>query len=79
MWVTLSGLIFNITREDVEKKLRGIEPEEGRAKYFVEIGGKKYSVKQALNQTLNFARVAITSQQAFAILHKLGLKITETS
>ncbi len=79
MRVTLSGLVFNITKEDVGKKLRGIQPEEGRAKYFAEVGGKKYPVKQVISQTLNLARVAITSQQAFAILRKLGFEITERS
>jgi len=35
------GLIYNITKGGVEKKLKHIEAEKGRAKYFAEIGGKK--------------------------------------
>ena len=79
MRTAILGKSYKITKADIEQNLRGIEPEEGKAKYFVEIGGKKYPIKQALSQTLNLARVAFTSQQAFGILTKLGLKITETS
>jgi len=77
MRVTLSGTVFEITRKAIEKKLRGIEPEEGRAKYFIDIGGKNYPIKQTLSQTLNLPGVAFSSHQAFAILQKLGFKIIE--
>ena len=79
MRTTILGRSYNITKADIEQNLRDIEPEEGKAKYFVEIGGKKYPIKQALSQTLNLAKVAFTSQQAFGILHKLGFKIAERS
>ncbi len=79
MRTTILGKFYNITKEKVEENLRDIEPEEGKAKYFVEIGGKKYPVKQVISQTLNVAKVAFTSQQAFGILHKLGFEITERS
>ena len=39
--IALSRVVFNIGGRDVEKKLERIEAEKGRAKYFVEIGGKK--------------------------------------
>ena len=52
MRVTLSSTVFEITRKDIEKKLRGIEPEEGRAKYFIEIGEKNYPIKQPLSKKL---------------------------
>ena len=39
--ITLSHVVFNISGRVVEKKLEHIEAEKGRAKYFVEIGGKK--------------------------------------
>ena len=43
------GFTYNITKGGVEKKLRGIEPQEGLAKYFVEVRGKKVS-HQASNK-----------------------------
>ena len=79
MRITLSGTVFNITRKDIEKRLKDIEPEEGRAKYFIDIGGKNYPIKQTLSQTLNLPGVAFSSHQAFAILQKLGYKIIEKS
>jgi len=79
MRITLSGTVFHITRKDIEKKLKGIEPEEGRAKYFIDIGGKNYPIKQALSQTLNLPGIAFSSHQAFAILQKLGFEIIEKS
>ena len=78
MRVVIRGYVYNITKADIEQSLRDIEPEEGKAKYFVEIGGKKYPIKQALSQTLNLAKVAFTPQDAFTILNRLGFKITET-
>ena len=78
MRTTILGKFYNITKADIEQSLRDIEPEEGRAKYFVEIGGKKYPIKQALSQTLNLSKATFTTQHAFDILTRLGFKITGT-
>jgi len=78
MRITIRGKIYSIGREEVEEKLRAVEPEEERrARYFVEIGGKKFPIKQVLNQTLNLPKLAFTSQDAFIVLEKLGFKIVE--
>ena len=77
MKVVIRNKIYNITEEDVKESLEGVEPEEGKAKYFVEIGGKKYPIKQALSRSLNLSKAMFTTQHAFDILTKLGLKITE--
>jgi len=79
MKVTIRGKFYNITKEKVEENLRGIEPEEGKAKYFVEIGGKEFPIKQVLSRTLNLSKAIFNTQHAFDILTRLGLKITETS
>jgi len=72
------SLTYNITKEGVEKKLRGIEPQEGLAKYFVELEEKKYVIKQVISQILNFAKTAFTTEQVYVILYKLGFEIRET-
>ena len=77
MRVIIRGRPYNITKEDVEEKLKDIEPEEGRAKYFVEIGGKEFPIKQVLTQTLGLSKLAFTSQDAFIVLDKLGFEIVE--
>ncbi len=79
MKVVIRGKFYNITKEKVEENLRGIEPEEGKTKYFVEIGGTKFPIKQVLSRTLNLSKATFTTQHAFDILTRLGLKITETS
>ena len=46
MRITIKGKAYNIIKEDVEKKLSGIQPEKDeRAKYFAEIGGKRFPIK----------------------------------
>jgi len=48
------SLTYNITKEGVERKLRGIEPQEGLAKYFVEVKGKKVSHQASNKPNLKF-------------------------
>lgn len=80
MRITIRGKTYSVSKEEVEEKLRAVEPEEERgARYFVEIGGKKFPIKQVLSQTLNLRKLAFTSQDAFIVLEKLGFKITERS
>ena len=63
------SLTYNITKEGAERKLRGIEPQEGLAKEFVEVRGKKYLIKQVISQILNFAKSAFTTEQACVTLY----------
>ena len=78
MRATIKGKAYHISKENVEKKLSGIQPEEDeRAKYFAEIGGKRFSIKQALSQTINLPKLGFTSQDAFTILQRLGFEITK--
>lgn len=80
MQVILRGRAYDITREDIEAKLRAIPPEVGgKVKYFAEIGGKQFPVKQVLGQVLNLPRAGFTSQDAYGILQRLGFEITEKS
>ena len=77
MRVTIRNKIYDIDKEDVEKKLTAVEPQEGRARYFVEIRGKQFPIKQALSEALDLLRPAFTTQEAFTILQRLGFEITE--
>ena len=77
MKVTIRDKSYNITKENVKESLEGIEPEEGKAKYFLEIKGKKFLIKQALSRALKLPKPIFTTQHAFDIFTKLGLKITE--
>ena len=48
------SLTCNITKEGVERKLRCIGPQEGLAKYFVEVKGKKVSHQASNKPNLKF-------------------------
>jgi len=48
------SLAYNISKEGVEKKLRGIELQEGLAKYFVEVRGKKVPHQASNKPNLKF-------------------------
>ena len=78
MRVILRGKTYDITREDIEAKLRAISPKvEAKVKYFVEIGGKQFPVKQVIGEVLNLPRAGFASQDAYNILQRLGFEITE--
>jgi 5-methylcytosine-specific restriction protein B len=73
---TIGGQEFSLSREDVERKLKGQEPEEVR-KVFVEVSGKKFPVKQALVASAGLMRSGFTTQDAIRVLRKLGFKLGE--
>lgn len=73
---TIGGQEFSLSAEDVEKKLKGVQPEEIQ-KVFVEVGGKRYPVKQALGVAAGLIRSGFTTQDALRILRKLGFKLGE--
>ena len=80
MRIILRGKAYDITRQDIEAKLRAISPEVGgKVKYFVKIGGKQFPVKQVLSQVLNLPRAGFTTPDAYSILQRLGFEITEKS
>ena len=81
MKFVLNGNIYNITKEEVENCMRGVEPERGY-RHFVEVNEQPYPVKQVLlealksqDQTTNI--LDFTSQQARSILGRLGFRLTE--
>lgn len=79
MKVVIRDKFYTITKEKVEESLRAIEPEEGKVKYFVEIEGTEFPIKQVLSRTLSISKATFTTQHAFDILTRLGFKITEAS
>ena len=73
---TIGGQEFALGREDVEKKLRGVEP-EGIQKVYVEVNERRYPVKQALAVAAGLIRSGFTTQDALRVLRKLGFKLGE--
>jgi len=70
----LRGRDFDLSREEVEKGMRGVEPEPIR-KYYVEINGRRYPIKQVIAVCLGLDPIRFTSADAYRILSGLGFEI----
>jgi hypothetical protein len=70
----LKGKVYNLTREEVEAKMEGIEPELAR-KYIIMVKGKEYPPKQVLAEMLGLGRVEFTTMDAANILRRLGFRL----
>jgi len=74
MEFTLRGNIYNLTRQDVEKAMNGVPPEQ-IIKYYVEVNSEKYPPKQVLAKSLGLGRVEFTTMDASNILRRLDFKL----
>ena len=80
MRVIIKGKTYKDNKEDVEKKLKGIQPEiDEKIKYFVEIEEKQFPIKQVVSEGLGLLKPAFITQEAFAILQRLGFEIIKRS
>jgi len=70
----LKGKAYNLTKQDVVKKMQGISPEEIR-KYYIVVNGKKYPPKQVLGELLRLGRVEFTTMDASNVLRRLDFKL----
>lgn len=76
MIFNLRGKSFNLEKDEVIKVMKGIEPEQ-IDKYYVEIHGREYPIKQVVGQAFRIPRISFTSMDAYNILHRLGFEIKE--
>ena len=71
---TVGGVEFFLSKADVEQKLQGVGPENIR-EVSVEIGGRRYPVKQALAEATGLLRGNFTSHDAMRVFRKLSLPV----
>jgi hypothetical protein len=70
----LRGRTFEKSKDDFAKAAKSLTP--GRIqKYSVVVGGKRYPIRQVVAAVTNLPAIAITSQDAFRILEKLGFSV----
>ena len=74
MRFVIRGREYEITKEEILERMRGVEPKEIR-KYYVEVNGREYPIKQVISETLNVEPIAFTSMDAFGILSRLGFDV----
>ena len=79
MRFTLRGTPFSITPGDVLRVTRDAEPNpiDGRNKYFVDLHGRHFPIKQVLRLVSGLPPVGFTAQDAHRILARLGFDIYE--
>jgi hypothetical protein len=72
----LGGVPYPIDRKSFEQRLAKAQP-EAIHKYFVEIGGRKFPVKQAVSVGLSAPRASFGTEAAIHALTRLGFKTQE--
>lgn len=70
---TLGGKRFRTSTSEVTERLAASQPEPIR-KYFVEVAGRRFPVKQAVAEGLGIDRAGFTSQDAYRVLRVLGFE-----
>ena len=75
----LRGAALSITSADILKATRDVPPTpiDGRNKYFVELHGRRFPIKQVLRLVTGLPSVGFTAQDAHRILSRLGFDIFE--
>jgi hypothetical protein len=76
--VQIAGHIFELHEPDVSRLVSRTEPAEIRD-HFVEIGGRRYPVKQAIAAVTGLDLSDFTSQHARSALRRLGLPVGRLS
>jgi hypothetical protein len=69
--IRLGGIEYPLDRKSFEARLTSVQP-EAIHKYFVEIGGRKFPVKQAVSVGLDAPRAGFRTDAAIRALTKLG-------
>ena len=79
MVFAIRGKQFNIEKDDIINVVKGVEPEPltGKRKYYVEINGRRYPIKQVISLVTGLPRIAFTAMDAYRILTKLGFEVKE--
>ena len=76
MKVRFAGKKYEVDRQAIEKGLQGAEPENGR-RFFIEIGGTLYPVKQAIGAAIGRPMVEIGTNVCYSTLRKLGFEVID--
>lgn len=75
----LRGAALSITPADILRATRGVSPTaiDGRNKYFLEVHGRRFPIKQVVRLVTGLPSIGFTAQDAHRILTRLGFDISE--
>jgi hypothetical protein len=73
------GRRVELSKEKVVEVLRGLQPEplRGRARYYVELDGRKYPVKQVMAAVTGLSKESLSTEQAVKVLKALGFEVKD--
>jgi hypothetical protein len=79
MEFTIGKKKVELTKERVVEVLKGLQPEplRGRARYYVELDGKKYPVKQVMAAVTGLSKESLSTEQAVKVLRALGFEVKD--
>ncbi len=72
----VGGRNFNLTRQEVEARMKGEEPELIQ-KHMVEVNGQMFPPKQVLGHVTGWARTSFTTMEAQRVLTRIGFDCAE--
>jgi hypothetical protein len=72
----VGGRDFNLTKQEVEARMKGEEPELIR-KHMVEVNGQMFPPKQVLGYVTGWARTSFTTMEAQRVLTRIGFACAE--
>ena len=74
----VGGRDFNLTKQEVEVRMRGEEPELIQ-KHTVEVNGQVFPPKQVLAHVTGWARTSFTTMEAQRVLTRIGFVCAEAA
>ena len=74
MLVKIGGEQFDLTKDEVVRKIKGDNPEPIQT-YGVQIQGQVYPCKQVLSRATGLPRAKFNAHQAYCVLERLGLPV----
>jgi hypothetical protein len=79
MEFTIGKRKVELSKERVVEALRGLQPEplRGRARYYVELDGRKYPVKQVMAAVTGLSKESLSTEQAVKVLKALGFEVKD--
>ena len=76
MRIKYTGRIYDVQRQEIEKKMAGVVPETGR-RFFVALDRVQYPVKQVFGKALGLPVAAFSTAYAYNVLSRLGFQIID--
>ena len=71
---TIRGKIYELRKEEIHKKLKGVNPEPIR-QYYIKVEDIQYPIKQVLAIVTGLPPIGFTSKGAYDVLTRLGFEV----